>query len=80
MFECIAFLETIAGIYCLIDGCVIIHNKMQKKERKAQEKNQGGFEERLIWKYFSQIAEAIRHMHEKRVMHRDLKPANIFLT
>lgn len=36
--------------------------------------------ERTIWKYFSQIANALLHMHEKRVMHRDIKPANIFVT
>jgi serine/threonine protein kinase len=53
---------------------------LKRQLRKAMEKQQGGFEERLIWKYFSQIAEAIRHMHDKRIMHRDLKPANIFLT
>jgi NIMA (never in mitosis gene a)-related kinase len=36
--------------------------------------------ERTIWKYFSQISDALSHMHEKRVMHRDIKPANIFVT
>lgn len=52
---------------------------LKRQLRKAQERNVG-FDERLIWKYFSQICDAIRHMHEKRIMHRDLKPANIFLT
>lgn len=52
---------------------------LKRQLRKAQEKGTG-FEERVIWKYFSQICQAIQHMHEKRIMHRDLKPANIFLT
>jgi serine/threonine protein kinase len=52
---------------------------LKRQLRKAQER-QTGFDERIIWKYFSQIADAIQHMHEKRIMHRDLKPANIFLT
>lgn len=52
---------------------------LKRQLRKAQEKGTG-FEERIIWKYFSQICMAMQHMHEKRIMHRDLKPANIFLT
>jgi serine/threonine protein kinase len=38
------------------------------------------FPEKRIWKYISQIAGDLEHMHEKRIMHRDLKPANIILT
>ena len=52
---------------------------LKRQLRKAQERGVG-FEERVIWKYFSQICDAIQHMHERRIMHRDLKPANIFLT
>ena len=52
---------------------------LKRQLRKAQERG-ANFEERTIWKYFSQICEAMRHMHERRIMHRDLKPANIFLT
>ena len=52
---------------------------LKRQLRKTIEK-QSIFDERIIWKYFSQIADAISHMHDRRIMHRDLKPANIFLT
>ena len=37
-------------------------------------------DETRIWDYMVQLATALLHMHEKRIMHRDLKPANIFIT
>jgi|TARA_B110000208_G_scaffold128400_1_gene156093 NIMA (never in mitosis gene a)-related kinase len=52
---------------------------LKRQIRKANERN-SRFHERLIWSYFSQLADAVAHMHEHRIMHRDLKPANIFLT
>jgi len=38
------------------------------------------FKETEIWEYSRQLAGALDHMHQKRIMHRDLKPANIFVT
>ena len=46
--------------------------------KKYQETGQF-LDERAIWKYSSQIASALAHMHACRVMHRDIKPANMFL-
>ena len=37
------------------------------------------FQEKRIVEYIHQIAGALEHMHQKRIMHRDLKPANIFI-
>jgi NIMA (never in mitosis gene a)-related kinase len=36
--------------------------------------------EAAVLRNFTQIADALKYMHERRVMHRDIKPANVFIT
>ncbi|CAK0904997.1 unnamed protein product [Prorocentrum cordatum] len=36
-------------------------------------------EESLVMRWFTQIALALKHMHDRRILHRDLKTQNIFL-
>ncbi|KAG3121495.1 hypothetical protein PI125_g306 [Phytophthora idaei] len=52
---------------------------LKRQVRKANEKGVR-FDERTIWRYFTQLCGAILYLHQNRIMHRDLKPANIFLT
>tara|TARA_B110001452_G_scaffold45932_1_gene35102 strand:- start:258 stop:1349 length:1092 start_codon:yes stop_codon:yes gene_type:complete len=70
--------------------CVIEHNEltvvMELAEQgdlsdliKAALKAQRPLSEVEVWRHFSQIADALAYMHEKRVMHRDIKPSNVFV-
>ena len=36
--------------------------------------------EAAVLRHFTQVADALKYMHERRVMHRDIKPANVFIT
>ena len=46
----------------------------------ARERRRGGrMPEKVVWSYFSQCCEAIRHMHSERIIHRDIKPSNVLI-
>lgn len=45
------------------------------RTRKASQR----LNELAVWGYFTQICDALLHMHGQRIMHRDLKPANVLV-
>jgi serine/threonine protein kinase len=40
---------------------------------KLRVSEQRPFTEQEVWQLFSQVCDAVQHMHERRMMHRDLK-------
>ena len=42
-------------------------------------RNEKAFPESEIWKYISQAASGVAHLHSLKVLHRDLKSSNFFL-
>lgn len=51
-----------------------------KRIIKRAQAEESVIEESRVWEYLFQMAGALQHMHERRIMHRDLKPANIMIT
>lgn len=43
------------------------------------EKHPGKHQEKLKWKIFRQVLEAVNYLHQRDIIHRDIKPENIFL-
>ena len=54
------------------------HGDLKEYIKRVRDKGEA-IPERTVWEYIMQIAMALEHMLEMRVMHRDLKPANIFI-
>ncbi|GMF24561.1 unnamed protein product [Phytophthora fragariaefolia] len=68
---------------CLVAGSSgAVGEPPQHHPRQIRKANEKGvrFDERTIWRYFTQLCGALLYLHQARIMHRDLKPANIFLT
>ncbi|CAM9158866.1 unnamed protein product, partial [Scytosiphon promiscuus] len=47
---------------------------------KRTKKAGGRLSELTVWGYFTQICDALLHMHGERIIHRDLKPANVLVS
>ncbi|CAG9318501.1 unnamed protein product [Blepharisma stoltei] len=47
--------------------------------RSVKDQN-SSFNESQVWKWIGQLAEALNHIHNNKIIHRDLKSHNIFLT
>ena len=47
---------------------------------KLKEQNGRKFPEEQIIDWFCQLALALKHVHDRKVIHRDIKAQNIFLT
>ena len=45
-----------------------------------RERNEESFDEEEVFDWFIQIAKALMHVHESKILHRDLKTSNVFLT
>ena len=66
------------GLLCVITDFAErddLHRTIGKQKFKQQL-----FAEGLILRWFTQIALALKHIHDRRILHRDLKTQNIFLT
>ena len=63
---------TETDIYLILEPCIggMLYSKLQK---------QGRFGIEQTAKYVAQLAEALKYLHEHRIIHRDIKPENILL-
>ncbi len=52
---------------------------LYSKINQQKQKNQYLSEDQIL-DWFIQIAFAIKHIHDRKILHRDLKTQNIFLT
>lgn len=64
-------------------GIRILYIQMQYCDGETLEeflqKNPSRTNEKLKWKIYRQILEAVNYLHQREIIHRDIKPENIFL-
>ena len=66
------------GLLCVVTDFAEsgdLHERIGKQRSDKQL-----FAEAMVLRWFTQIALALKHIHDRRILHRDLKTQNIFLT
>ena len=65
------------------EGIKILYIQMQFCDGETLEQfmknHPGRTSEKLKWKIYRQILEAVNYLHQRDIIHRDIKPENIFL-
>jgi len=62
------------------DSCILIMELLSGGELFDRISEQGVFTEQLAAKFFTQLLQVVKHLHDKKIVHRDLKPENILLS
>lgn len=72
-----AFFEESSAMLCIVmeyASAGDLSNRMA-----AHKKAKTWFPEPEIWKIFTQVVRALKHLHQMKICHRDIKAANIYL-
>ncbi|CAD8183606.1 unnamed protein product [Paramecium octaurelia] len=72
-----AFIDPVSNSLCIVMELAADGDLLQKIQKCIKTNSQ--FQEKEILKYAFQIINALKALHQMKVMHRDIKSANIFL-
>ncbi|CAK86643.1 unnamed protein product (macronuclear) [Paramecium tetraurelia] len=72
-----AFIDPVSNSLCIVMELATDGDLLQKIQKYIKTNSQ--FQEKEILKYAFQILNALKALHQMKVMHRDIKSANIFL-
>nr|KAI8731149.1 serine/threonine-protein kinase Nek2-like [Biomphalaria glabrata] len=76
LVQCCAYFMDSQSLYLVTEFCN--HGNLREYLSNLQTKAQHVHEETVL-KWLGQMADALRYLHDSRIIHRDIKPDNIFL-